>query len=153
MVARTIFSIANVTLAGPVVVQQRHLDVAKAAWEKWVGPDDEAADGSGSQSMPELVSDSDASRYLSGSDSPRYLSSQRIPGRIALFLLRISRADPDRPDPPPRLHRDWVRVLSKPRGRISSRFPTRRTRISHPSRRRPQDMATGLHVKDNVTVV
>jgi hypothetical protein len=122
IVARTIFSIANVTLAGPVVVQQRHLDVAKATWEKWVGSessDDEAADGSGSQSMPELVSDSDASRYLSGSDSTRYLS-ESTDSRSDSSISSSDSPGGSPPDPPPRLHRDWVRVLSasEPRGRI-----------------------------------
>ena len=66
--------------------------------------------------------------------------SQWIPGLIALFLLRILRADlllTRRPD----CTGIGRECCPSPWGRISSRFPTRRTRILHPSRRRPQDMA------------
>ena len=77
--------------------------------------------------------------------------SQWIPGLIALFLLRICRVDllTRRPD----CTGIGRECCPSPWGRISSHFPTRRTRILHPSRRRPQDMVTGLHVKDNVTAV
>jgi hypothetical protein len=50
-----IFSVANVALAAPAVVRQRHLDVAKAASEKWApGPGIGSTDasGTGSPRMP-----------------------------------------------------------------------------------------------------
>jgi hypothetical protein len=76
-VARTllIFSVTNIALAAPAVARPTHISVAKVAPEKRL-LDDEATDGSdpgsdhyfsASEPMPELVSDSDSSRYLSAS--------------------------------------------------------------------------------------
>ena len=69
-----IFSIANVALAAPAVVQERNLDVAGAASEKRAGSDHGSTDGSMSEPMPELESSSDTFRSVSepseaGSDS------------------------------------------------------------------------------------
>ena len=72
-----IFSVTNIALAAPAAVRPTHTGVAEAASEKRFS-DDEATDGSASEPMPELVSDSDSSRYLSvstDSGSNRYFSA------------------------------------------------------------------------------
>jgi hypothetical protein len=86
-VARTllIFSVTNIAFAAHAVVRPTHIGVAEATSEKRL-LDDEAtdgSDGSDSEPMPELVSDSDSSRYLSASTdsgSNRYLSASESLG-------------------------------------------------------------------------
>jgi hypothetical protein len=73
-----IFSVTDIALAAPAVLRQTHTGIAEAASEKRKGSDDKATDGSASELMPELVSDSDSSRYLSASTdsgSDRYFSA------------------------------------------------------------------------------
>ena len=80
-----IFSFANIALAAPAVVRRRHMDVAEAASRsgKRGGSDDEATNESGSETMPELEPESDASRsgsepmpeLVSDSDESRQLGS------------------------------------------------------------------------------
>jgi hypothetical protein len=72
-----IFSVTNIALAAPAAARPTYIGVAEAASEKRFS-DDEATDGSASEPMPELVSDSDSSRYLSAStdsSSNRYFSA------------------------------------------------------------------------------
>ena len=66
-----IVSFTNIALAAPAVVRPTHIGVAEAAPEKR-HLDDEAtdgSDGSASERMPELLSDSDSSHYFSASES------------------------------------------------------------------------------------
>jgi hypothetical protein len=74
-----IFSVANIALAAPAVVRQGRMDVAKAASGKRGGSDDKATDGSGSEPMPELVSDSDESRHWTNSGTEPYFSALGSP--------------------------------------------------------------------------
>ena len=69
-----IFSVANIALAAPVV-GQRHIDAADAVSGKREGSDDGATDKSGSEPMPELVSDSDESGQSMKSESSTYFST------------------------------------------------------------------------------
>ena len=96
-----IFSVANVALAAPAVVRQRHLDVAKAASEKRQGPGIGSTDASGigSSRMPPFAHYTDMWGWANGDHSPPG-GPGSAPGSSSAAANRIVTTQAQRPTRP-----------------------------------------------------